>query len=575
MPAELDRPHWPFRLVPIVVCAAGLLFVAGGTLFHASARGPGSNPDQPDAAALNPELRVLERDLTSSEYREVLETMIPTDLAAEWWRVATPDNYLLFLRAHGGKEAVLADEKLKAAFERRQQIAQQFLDLMRAAYAKRGVKTAPFDRGSRLEDLLLRAEERSVQQLASSSPTVRVVMPAAGAEQQWPRFRGPTGQGVAIEPHFPMHWSETDNLAWKTDLTGRGHSSPVVWDDRIFLTSASEEGYERLLLCYSRTDGKLLWQRIAPKPTQLEGLYWKNSFASSTPVTDGERVIAFFGNSGLVCFDFEGDLQWQQELGPFTTMHGPGTSPLLYRDKVIFIQYQNRGPTQFVAFDKRTGKPRWQHDREDGTCWSTPVVLRVGDHDELVYNSSHQVIGYDPQNGEELWRVSGSSREAIPMILVGGGLIYSTSGRNGPTLAIRPGGEGDVSQTHLVWKTRRGGPHVPSPAYFDGRLYLVGDMGVITCLNAETGDLLWQKRLRGRFSMSPIEADGKLILTNESGTTFILDASQRDYTLLATNELDDTILATPAVLGGRIYVRTVSRLICLEEKNSKTTGAGG
>jgi outer membrane protein assembly factor BamB len=197
-------------------------------------------------------------------------------------------------------------------------------------------------------------------------------------------------------------------------------------------------------------------------------------------------------------------------------------------------------------------------------CWSTPVVLRSGERDELVYNGSHHVVGYDPETGEELWRCAGSSREAIPMIVVGGGLLFSTSGRNGPTLAIRPGGDGDVTETHVQWKSLRGGPHVPSPVYYEGNLFIVNDTGIVTCLNASDGTLKWQDRLKGRFSMSPVEAGGLLIMTNEDGLTYVLRAADH-FEILGENDLGEPNLATPAVLGGRIYFRTASNLICVAE----------
>ncbi len=507
-------------------------------------------------------VRVLERDLTSRDYRDVVDNMIPTDLEAEWERVATPDNHVTFLKKHGGKEKVYANRELKAAYEKRVQLANRFLKLMRAAYRNRGVKRAPFDQDDELETLFREASQSATGGDAAPEISVRVVMPAAGSERQWPRFRGPSGQGTAIETEFPSTWSQTENVAWRAKLPGVGNSSPVIWDDRLFVTAASEDGSQRLLLCYRRTDGQKLWERAAPAASAQEKLYWKNTYASSTPVTDGENVIVFFGNSGLVCYDMDGQLKWQQTIGPFPTMHGPGTSPVMYKNKVIFIQYQNRGQSQFVAFDKNTGDELWHPERPHRTCWSTPVVLRVGDHDELVYNGSHQVVGYNPETGEELWQVSGSTAESIPTIVVGGGLIFSASGRNGPTMAIRPGGSGDVTETHVVWQNRRGAPHVPSPVYYRERLYFVNDTGIVTCLNAMTGRTLWQKRLRGRFSMSPIEADGKLILTNEVGNTYILEAGD-EFSLLAENDLAEPILATPALLGGRLYFRARSELICV------------
>lgn len=502
-------------------------------------------------------LQVLERDLTSPEYAEVLDTMIPTDLAAEWKRVATADNHEVFLKEHGGLAAVKGDPALRAAWERRQKIAADFLDLMRAAYTKRGLK-APFDAGEQIDLLELGRQSASTEPRAP----LQVVMPAAGSERQWPRFRGPDGQGTVFDTAIPLEWGPERNIAWSVELPGKGNSSPVVWNDRLFLTTATEDGAERSIHCFDRNTGNLRWKLTVEAPEGRETLYWKNTFASSTVATDGERVIAFLGNAGLVCCDFDGHELWRRDLGRFETMHGPGTSPLINRDRVFLVQDQTRGESLFAAFDKTTGRELWRHKRPGAACWTTPVVLRVDDHEELVVNGSGEVIGYDPETGKELWKVRGSSIESVPNLVIGGGLIYSTSGRNGPIIAIRPGARGDATATHIQWQLPRGGPHVPSPLFHDGRLYIVNDMGIATCLAAETGELLWQTRLRGKFSMSPLEVEGRILVTNESGTTYVL-ASAPEFRLLAENELNDGVLATPAVVGGCIYFRTGSRLICV------------
>jgi outer membrane protein assembly factor BamB len=281
-------------------------------------------------------------------------------------------------------------------------------------------------------------------------------------------------------------------------------------------------------------------------------------------VTDGQRVIAFFGNSGFVCYDMNGQLLWKQHIGYFTTTHGPGTSPVIYRDKIIFIQDQNRGESVFMALDKQPGRKLWQHDRREAMCWANPVIVRVNGHDELIYNGSFHVKGYNPDTGVQLWSLAGPTREAIPMIVTGEGLIFSASGRNGTILAIHPGGKGDITRTHLCWLNERGGPHVPSPVYHQGRLYLVSDTGVTMCLKAASGDIIWQERLKGRFSMSPIIAGDKLILINEKGLAYILQAGDT-LSILAKNDLGEDTLATPAVLGGRIYIRSASNLYCISE----------
>lgn len=552
----------PRTILPVI---AVLCLLAGSA--------PGADNESFDAARLearskefpfDDELRVLARDLTSADYRRVLDTMIPTDLEAEWQRVATSDNYQTFLTRNGGRDKVLASPRLKEAYEVRRDIAARFIEIVREAYLKRK-KEPPFDQ-AKVDDLCLRAMPAGAKPGADGRFPIVALTPAAGSEQNWPQFRGPTAQGIVVDPRFPEEWSATKNVRWKNPLPGKGNSSPIVWGDRLFVTSAADDGKERWLLCYAIADGRKLWQHTAPiSDARLETLYHKNTFASGTPVTDGERVIAFFGNSGLVCCDFSGREIWRYDLGSFPTMHGPGTTPVIYHDRIIFIQDQTVGESVFVALNKEDGRLLWKQKRPSGACWSTPLVVRSGDRDELLYNGSHFFAAYSPETGKELWRCAGPSRESVPMPAVGGGLIYSTSGRNGPMLAIRPGGTGDVTATHTVWSVPRGGPHVPTPCYVQGRLFQVNDVGVATCLEATTGKLIWQQRLPGRFSMSVLSAGDRLLATSESGATYILRAADR-FEQLAVNDLGETTLATPALLGGRIYFRTAEHLICIGEQ---------
>lgn len=575
--------HPCFRV--IVVFAALCTTTGMCRLFGADTPSAAPADTAKDANALSRSLAVLERDLTSRDYLDVLSTMIPTDLAAEWQRVATPDNYYLFAERHGGVEKLSADPALKAAYERRQAIAKGFLDLMRETYKKKNIRP-PFDDDGILTKALASGANRGARGNRSSAP-IRAILPATGAEKHWPCFRGPTGQGIVFDTAIPERWSDVKNVLWKTKLPGRGNSSPIVWGDRLFVTSEAEprdatanlgpkdRAPQRLLLCYALAatksaagdqvaPGELLWRIAAPQPKEHETLYWKNTLASSTPVTDGERVIAFFGNAGLLCTDMDGRQLWHTDLGTFPTMHGPGTSPVLYQNLVIVIQDQTVGTSLCAAFDKQTGEKVWQQPRRNSAGWSSPVLLRVGNRDELVYNGSHEVVAYDPRSGEELWKAAGTSIESIPNIVSGGGLLYSASGRNGPIFALQPGGSGDITDTHVVWRHEHGGPHVPTPAWHDGRLYIVSDTGVVTCLDAATGETLSQTRLRGRFSTAPLVIGDKLLLINEEGVCYVAKSGPR-VEILAKNDLKESVLATPAVIGGRLYFRTAEHLVCIGE----------
>lgn len=539
-----------------------VIVIATGSLRIAAAQDLARWEQRSEAYPLGIELRLVAHDVGDPDYLRVLGTMIPTDLAAEWRRVASPDNFATFVAAHGGPDQVAADPKLKSAAVVRREIADKFLELQRAAYAKRNVKPA-FDDAA-VEVACREADQKPDADDIGQDPPIRVLMPAAGAERQWPQFRGPTGQGIAASDEFPQTWSDTEHIAWKTPLSGKGNSSPVIWDDRLFVTVASKDGDQRAIVCLDRQDGSLRWETPAPAAKEKEGLYWKNSFASSTPITDGERVIAFFGNSGLLAVDFDGQQQWHVDLGTFPTMHGPGVAPVLYQNLVILIQDQHNADSVFVAVNKQTGEIVWRKKRDRNPCWSTPMVVRVGDHDELLYNGSNWVTGYDPATGEELWRVNGSSGESVPNLIIGGGWIFSASGRNGPYIAIRPGGQGDITASHVIWKTKQGGAHVPSPVYYEGHLYAVNDVGIAACLEATTGRTVWQERLAGRFTMSPVLAGDTLIATNEDGKTYLIKAADA-FELLGENDLAETVYASPALLDGKLFFRTAENVICIGE----------
>jgi outer membrane protein assembly factor BamB len=471
--------------------------------------------------------------------------------------VATADNPESFLAKHGGKDKVLADADLKRAYEERVRIREAFLDLMREGY-KRRKAVAPFDRGEKAE-----LAGTTTRKLAAPAVALAPVLTSPEAEAHWPRFRGPTGQGETFGARLPLHWDKDGkNIVWRTPVPGRGHSSPIVWGDRIFLTTAAKDGRERQVLCYRRSDGHLLWTRTGPARTPETGLWPKNSYATATPVTDGERVIAFLGASGLVCLDFEGKLLWQNDELTVNTTHGPGSSPLLYKDLVILAQDQNRADSLFLAVDKKTGKTVWEAKRPRAMTWTTPVVVRAGEHDEMLIAGGGVLRSYDPSTGKELWSLTGPTIEVVPTIVIGKELVYCASGRNGPTLGLRVGGQGDMTEKNLAWRTVRGGPHVPSPILVDGRLYTFNDTGIATCLDAATGALLYQHRINDRFSASPIVADGRIYVSGESGITYVVQAGAK-FQLLARNDLGTPIFASPAAVGQQLILRTESDLVCI------------
>jgi outer membrane protein assembly factor BamB len=398
------------------------------------------------------------------------------------------------------------------------------------------------------------------------APAVSMVADEGEGTQYWPRWRGPSGQGLVSGSGYPDRWSASENVLWRTPVPGAGNSSPIVWRDRILLTTAYEQGRRLSVLAFRRADGMRLWETFAPEGRRDGGSHFKNGHASATPATDGERVYASFGTRGLLALDLNGKIVWQQDLGQMDAYHGTAGSPLLYKDRLILYQDQYSG-SFIAAFDTRTGKQLWRTTRDASVGWGTPIAVRVGDHDEIIVNSQNRVHAYDPATGRELWRCSGTTYEVIPTPVVGYGMVFCSSGRAGPTLAIRPGGKGDVSRTHLAWSSPRGSPFVPSPILYGESLYMINDMAsIVTSLDARTGRLMWQGRLgvaqREGFSASPVAVDGKVFFTNDDGETFVLRAGPT-FELLHVNRMGEPILASPALVEGRWYIRTGARLVAI------------
>lgn len=397
------------------------------------------------------------------------------------------------------------------------------------------------------------------QPVSGQEPAVRMVADEGEGAKYWPRWRGPSGQGLARGTGYPDTWSATQNIVWKTQVPGSGNSSPIVWGDHIFLSTAYDGGRRLSLLAYRRSDGRRLWETPAPQGRTDSGAHYKNGHASATPPTDGQRVYVSFGPRGLFAFDFNGKIIWQRDLGPMDAYHGAAGSPLLYGNRIILYQDQYEG-SFIAAFDTRTGQEVWRTRRSASVGWGTPIAIRVAGHDEIIVNSQQWVHAYDPATGRELWRCSGTTYEVIPTPVVGYGLVFCSSGRAGPTLAIKPGGSGDVTRTHVAWTSPRGSPFVPSPILYGTQLYMVNDMAsIVTSLDAATGRALWQGRLgvarREGFSASPVAVDGKVFFTNDEGETFVVRAGPA-FELLHVNDIGERTLASPALVDGRWYIRT-------------------
>ncbi|MCI0638882.1 MAG: PQQ-like beta-propeller repeat protein [Gemmataceae bacterium] len=409
--------------------------------------------------------------------------------------------------------------------------------------------------------------------LASSGEPLDVRMiPAEGeGAKYWPRWRGPTGQGLAGPGNYPDKWSDTENVLWKVPVPGAGNSSPIVWSGRIFLTTSYDKGKRRSILCLERSKGKKLWESFVPAIVPVENVKDKNGWASGTPTTDGERVYAYFGNHGLYCCDFDGNKVWHETFGEMDAYHGMSCSPLLYKDRVIIFQDHRSASGSFVAaFDKKTGKELWKTPRTEKVGWGSPIAVSVNGKDQIIVSSEFRVYAYDPADGKVLWSCAGNLVEVTPTPVAGHGLLFCCSGRVGPTLAIRPG-QGDVSKTNVAWRTIKGAPFIPSPLLDGDYIYMVNDIvSVITCFEAKTGKLQWQERcgqeLKHGFSASPVGVNGKVFFTNDDGETFVLAAGPQ-FKHLHTNNLSEKTLASPALVDGKWYIRTERHLYCIGFKD--------
>ena len=415
---------------------------------------------------------------------------------------------------------------------------------------------------------------------------------------QWPQFRGPSGQGVSAEKGFPDDWSPSRNVAWKTPIPGRGHSSPVVWGDRIFLTTAIEgdvvpgakgvvhiiEGHPYVhpqgvgddhrqtfkVLAIDARDGKIAWERTAYEGLPYDTRHKKGSFASQTPITDGKLLWTYFGSEGLLfTYDMAGNLKWKASLGGIKTVGvGVGTSPVLYKDLLILQCDEDNGDKSFVvALDKRTGKEVWRTPRKTQVSWATPVLMRAGNRDELVTSGTEWIIAYAPATGKELWRAKGLESNAVPSPVVAGDIVVLSAGYPAKmAMAIRAGGTGDVTGTpRILWRFEKGTAYVPSPIAYDGLVYLVTDKGILTCLDAKTGEVKYEGGrvpVPATLMASPVAFEGKILLSSMEGDTFVIRAGPV-HEVIRTNTIGEAIAASPALAGGRIYIRGESNLYAI------------
>jgi len=435
------------------------------------------------------------------------------------------------------------------------------------------------------------------------------VMPISGAgraQENWPSFRGKYAAGVAEGQNLPERWNGARgvNIKWKTRIAGLAHSSPIVWRDRVFVTTAiSSRGdgqfrhglygdgdasddrsiHKWKLYALERQSGKLLWEKTAYEGAPREKRHIKSSYANSTPATDGRYVIAFFGSQGLYAFDLDGRLIWKKDLGVLNLgaydapdyEWGTASSPTIYKDLVI-VQCDTQNESFLLAADIKTGKTVWKTMREELPSWGTPTIYPGKNRVELITNASNFIRGYDPSTGKELWRLGGSSKITAPTPIFSDDLIVVASGRRpeAPIFVIRAGASGDItlskgqtSSKDIAWSKQGRGPYMPTPLIYRGHLYVLANQGILDCYDLKTGQEIYRQRIPhqgGGLSASPVAADGRIYLPSEDGDIFVVKAGPQ-FELLATNPMGELLMATPAISSGMMFVRTQHHVFAISQ----------
>jgi outer membrane protein assembly factor BamB len=432
----------------------------------------------------------------------------------------------------------------------------------------------------------------------------------AAPGSNWSQWRGSEGTGISTETNVPIEWSSDKNIRWKTPIVGRGHSQPIVWGNRIFLTTDIEgevvtgakavehkiEGQVFVhpdsvganrkhifkVICVDRNTGKMLWEQTAYNDTVYDDRHRKGSYAAPTPATDGSYIYAWFGGEGdgLYCYDFNGKLVWKTAVGKIATVGmGPGTSPVLYENLVILQCDEDEGKNSFItALDKKTGKEVWKTPRKVQASWSTPLVVRTGQRAELITSGNELIISYDPKTGKELWTARGHGSNAIATPLAGHGLAFVYAGFPvKKTFAIKLGGSGDVTNSNVAWQYDKGTAYVPSSILYGEYLYLMSDRGILTSLEAKTGKVVYEGGripVPATFTASPVAFDGKILMTSEDGDTYIIKAGPK-HEVIATNSIGEPVYASPAISDGMIFIRGEKNLYCIGAGKAANAKVGG
>ena len=417
--------------------------------------------------------------------------------------------------------------------------------------------------------------------------------------QNWPSWRGPFQTGHSPETGFPTEWSDTENIAWKVQLPGVAASSPIVWGDRVIVTSQIGTGAVRrnapplvtaglnlpgerligglaavdsdsvtfLVTAFDYSSGRQLWEFQIPSEGELPSAHELHNLASPSPFTDGERVYAWLGTGQIVALDLDGNLVWKrhlgEEYGSFDSQWGHSSSPVVYQENFILLCY-HQSSGYLLALDRRTGENRWKIDDPRPTSsYETPLIVERLEGDELVINSGTQLSGHEASTGKLLWTVEGANQFAVPSPIIHNGVIYASRGtRSGPYMAIRPGGTGNIPDSHVLWFVPTGAPYNASLLYYDGLLYLIGEVGILTVVDAELGDRVSQSRIGGLFYASPAVTEGRIYLVSEGGETIIIEPGPTPN-VIARNKLEGRFYASPAFARGRVFLRSDDTLFAI------------
>jgi outer membrane protein assembly factor BamB len=401
--------------------------------------------------------------------------------------------------------------------------------------------------------------------------TLSDVLPKLAATD-WPWWRGPRLDGTSREMSPPTKWGPGQNIIWQTPLSGRGHSSPVVVGQRVFLTTAEEPDQKQWIMAYDRGTGRKLWQTLA-----YEGGFvacqTKNTHASATPACDGERLYNIFVNRDAVqvmATDLEGNTIWRKSAGGYVSEHGYGASPLLYRELVI-VGGDSMEKCYIAALDRKTGALVWRTDRKESgrnASYGSPVLVEAAGRVQLIFTGFSQVTSYDPATGRVIWTCDGPAAVTGCTATSDGVRVFATGGFPEKSMfAVRADGMGNVTRNRIEWQTNRGIAYVPSPLHHAGLLYVLSDAGIMSCLDGASGTKHWQERLEGEFTSSPVLAGGLMYAVNEAGKASVFKAGKK-FELVAANALAEPCYATPTICGGRIFLRTIRTLYCIGETKS-------